>query len=669
MSVSKILKSITIFSLTMITIISSLVPAFAVEGEDIDSSQNGEVIESTYLSTPVLKNPKNTEKGVEVLWEKVSGAKGYKVFVKKNDVWEELGVSLTNSFIDENVESGEIYTYTVCCVDEDGVSQTSLFDETGKSIKFMEVPEIKSFNNVAGGTEIKWNKVSGATKYYIYRQVEGKWKYTGSSKTTKYLHKITQNNSSYIYSIRSEDETGVYKSGYDSTGASNTFLSAPVLTKTKNTVNGIRIYWNKVEGASKYKVFVKDGSSWKAIGTTKSTSFTHTDVTSGKRYKYTVRCVSSNGKTNTSYFDNKGISHIYLSAPKNIKFNNTDTGAEITWGKVTGATKYKIYIKNGTAWKYLSSTSKTTYLHKISATRAKHTYKIVATNVNSGYSSGFYADGFSNLFVAPPAFSSVTYKNGGYLLKWNAISGVSKYRVYRKTTTSSWKKIADVEGAQFLDKTAKKTGVYMYTLRCLDESSKIISSYRKDNPYYTNGKLLGNRIIKIGNGSYSYVGADGVICETKEIQLAVDFLMKHGKGDTPEEKLKTGFMYMARNYPYNRSYDHPKKASDLGPLAIDIFQNKKGNCFRQAAALACMARASGYRARVVVGETISSASGLFVPHGWTEIYVDGEWLICDMNAQMRHADLRYYMLDYHYWTIKPMHRYEIVVSGGKATWK
>lgn len=424
----------------------------------------------------------------------------------------------------------------------------------------------------------------------------------------------------------------------------------------------------KVAGAVNYKVFVKTEKNWKAIGTTKSNNFTHKNVVSGKKYTYIVRCVSKDGNINKSYFESPGISTVYLSVPKGVWFKNVADGTQISWKKVDGANCYKLYIKNGETWKYIGSTNKTEYNHKINTKNTLYTYRILATNTNNNHSSAVNKAGYSNRFIAPVTISSVTYNNDSYTIKWNKISNVSKYRVYRKTPTSAWVKLGDVNEAQYIDKTANKTGTYTYTVRCLNEKSILISGYLPNNKYYYNGSLAVNKILGSSQSGYYYVDNTGVRCYDEEIQLAVDFLMKYSTGSTPEERLRTGFMYMARNYPYNRTYDHPKKASDLGPLAADIFRNKKGNCFRQAAATACMARVCGFRARVVTGQTLS-VSGYFVPHGWTEIYYNGKWRVCDMNAQMKYSYLQYYMLDHHYWTIKPEYRYEVTVYNGKAVWQ
>ena len=280
------------------------------------------------------------------------------------------------------------------------------------------------------------------------------------------------------------------------------------------------------------------------------------------------------------------------------------------------------------------------------------------------------------------------------------------YRLYRKTVNTSWSRLADVtEGTSYTDTSAKKGNVYSYTLRCLDKNGNLISSYISNTKYYHNGVLANGKIAvngkpyyfskglfrsgyqKINGKKYYYnskgevvkntiVGSkregwyyadkNGVCCESEEMRLAAEYMMTYCKGNTLNERMKTGFLYMAKNFPYHRTYDHPKKAADLPALAIDLFKNKKGNCFRYAAAFACTARIAGYRSRVVIGDTLGS------PHGWVEVLVNGKWLICDPDAQLpgyKVPDYKPYMMKKHYWTLNPHVKCEVTIENGKAVWK
>ena len=300
--------------------------------------------------------------------------------------------------------------------------------------------------------------------------------------------------------------------------------------------------------------------------------------------------------------------------------------------------------------------------------------------------------------------SKVTAKDGDHLIEWKARDGVAAYRLYRKTLGGSWSRLFDsVTDASYQDKVEKNT-IYAYTLRYLDGEGELISDYLDDVKYYKNGKAVDGKTEYNGktyyfdnghlrsglqringklyyynaNGSlskdtlvksgsdYYYADKNGVCCETEEIRLAAEFMYKYCKGDTLKAKMKSGFMYLADHFPYQRYYDPPVSALDMPRMATTCFKNRNANCYRYAAAFCCLARIAGYRARVAVGTT----GGL--PHGWTEVYVDGRWLICDPDANIpkyNKADYAAYMMTYHFWQLSKSFSSELTIENGKAVWK
>ena len=179
--------------------------------------------------------------------------------------------------------------------------------------------------------------------------------------------------------------------------------------------------------------------------------------------------------------------------------------------------------------------------------------------------------------------------------------------------------------------------------------------------YYfdSSGVMQKGGIVGSPSDGYSVADEDGVCCTSREICLAAEFLMTYCEGDTPAERMKSGFLYLARKFPYVRSYDHPASAEDFSALAVDMFTNKKGNCYRYAACFACAAVAAGYRARVVIGTTVGN------PHGWTEVLMNGRWRICDPDAQLAEPlleDYDAYMMTEHFWQITPQRRFELMIG-------
>ena len=566
-------------------------------------------------------------------------------------------------------------------------------------------PQISGFSNTSTGTKISWNSYSGAVKYRVYVFNGKSWSRVGESTTTNFTHNSLRNGVTYRYTVRAMDKNNKFVSDYNKEGYSNTFFAPPVISSLQNVFGGVTVKWSKNSAIDSYRIYRKTkNTGWKRIGTSDSGSFTDTTAASGINYTYTLRALDA--ENNFVSYCNGGKSVTYVKAPTINKIENTVTGSKISWGKCSGASKYRVYYLKNKSWKALGNTSATSFTHNKLKSETKYTYTVRCLDSKGNFASGYDKNGTSNTFIAPPAISKVSKAANGNLVKWNRVPDAAGYRLYRKTVNTSWSRLADVtEGTSYTDTSAKKGNVYSYTLRCLDKNGNLISSYISNTKYYHNGVLANGKIAvngkpyyfskglfrsgyqKINGKKYYYnskgevvkntiVGSkregwyyadkNGVCCESEEMRLAAEYMMTYCKGNTLNERMKTGFLYMAKNFPYHRTYDHPKKAADLPALAIDLFKNKKGNCFRYAAAFACTARIAGYRSRVVIGDTLGS------PHGWVEVLVNGKWLICDPDAQLpgyKVPDYKPYMMKKHYWTLNPHVKCEVTIENGKAVWK
>ena len=668
------------------------------------SDYNKDGYSNTFFAPPVISSLQNVFGGVTVKWSKNSAIDSYRIYRKtKNTGWKRIGTSDSGSFTDTTAVSGINYTYTLRALDAE--NNFASYYNGGKSVTYVKAPTINKIENTVTGSKISWGKCSGASKYRVYYLQNRSWKALGNTTATSFTHNKLKSETKYTYTVRCLDSKGNFVSGYDKNGTSNIFLNPPKISSLANINGGVEIKWNTLKYADGYRVYRKTkNTGWTRIGNTEDNTFKDTNVKSGTAYTYTVRCVDEDGNF-ASYFNN-GKSVTFVKTPTINKIENTATGSKISWGKCSGASKYRVYYLKNKSWKALGNTSATSFTHNKLKSETKYTYTVRCLDSKGNFVSGYDKNGTSNTFIAPPAISKVSKAANGNLVKWNSVPDAAGYRLYRKTVNTSWSRLADVtEGTSYTDTSAKKGNVYSYTLRCLDKNGNLISSYISNTKYYHNGALADGKITvngkpyyfskglfrsgyqKINGKRYYYnskgevvkntiVGSkregwyyadkNGVCCESEEMRLAAEYMMTYCKGNTLNERMKTGFLYMAKNFPYHRTYDHPKKASDLPALAIDLFKNKKGNCFRYAAAFACTARIAGYRSRVVIGDTLGS------PHGWVEVLVNGKWLICDPDAQLpgyKVPDYKPYMMKKHYWTLNPHVKCEVTIENGKAVWK
>lgn len=188
----------------------------------------------------------------------------------------------------------------------------------------------------------------------------------------------------------------------------------------------------------------------------------------------------------------------------------------------------------------------------------------------------------------------------------------------------------------------------------------------KNQYYFTKaGIMLKNQMI--GN---CYVDKQGVRVNDKVINLAIKFVNSHSSASRSRAvRLKECYDYLWQKIPYNRTYGVPGRA-DMDDIAYSMLRNKYGNCFCYASTFAYIARVLGYESRVTVGELHSRRGGM-TPHGWAEIYVNGQWLFCDPDMQMNYPNINSYMRteEQYRYTHNIHHRYYLKTSNGKVKWK
>lgn len=308
-----------------------------------------------YFAAPKL-TVGNSDSGVSLSWDKISGSKSYYVYRKSADgkSWGRIATVTKTSYTDTNVSAGKTYTYTIRAYNG---SVFSGYNTSGWSVKRLTTPKLTKIENKSNGVKITWGKVSGANSYYVYRKQSGdkSWTKLATVTSTTYTDKKAVSGSSYYYTVKAV--SGKVVSSYNSKGLSVKFLSAPSVTSISNKTNGISVGWSSVKGASGYYLYRKESGakSWTKIAELKGTSYTDKNVKNGKTYVYTLKAVS--GSTTSSYNTN-GWSMKFISAPKLSTPTSAKSGITVKWGKVSGASGYYVYRKIGSGSYQLIATVK-----------------------------------------------------------------------------------------------------------------------------------------------------------------------------------------------------------------------------------------------------------------------------------------------------------------------
>ena len=460
--------------MSMSAVAGSAVSANAVE--PLNTPVQYAQVARASLATPKISKAESVYGGVKLTWNKVDGAAKYRVYYKGSKGWTRMVDTTSTSYIDKDVSSGRNYTYTVRCISADGKSFTSGYDSKGTTVEYIAAPEISKLESVNGGVKISWGKVSGATKYRVYYKGSKGWTRMVDTTSTSYIDKDVSSGRNYTYTGCISADGKSFTSGYDSKGTIIKYIAAPEISKLENVNGGVKISWGKVSGATKYRVYYKGSKGWTRMVDTTSTSYIDKDVSSGRNYTYTVRCITSDAKKFTSGYNPTGKSVKYVATPKISKLEVTYDGVKLTWNKVAGAEKYRVYYKDRNGWTKLADTTGTTMLDMnvvskefdLSVDDIYYTVRCISKDAKS-FTSGYDSKGTPiGDHQDCPEIYSIGAVNNGVEMHWTG--DAPKFRVYIKEN-GSWKRIAETYDNYYVHKGAK-SGSNTYTVRGVSKDGK-----------------------------------------------------------------------------------------------------------------------------------------------------------------------------------------------------
>ena len=165
------------------------------------------------------------------------------------------------------------------------------------AMKKLAQAKITSVTNTSTGITVKWNKVTGATAYQVYRKVgTGSWKLIKTTTSTSLTNTKLTNGSKYQYKVRAiaknSSGTIVNKGAYSAIKTMYRLTRPTLASGTKNiATKKIVVKWNKNTKATGYQIKYVKGSTTKTVKVTKASTLSKTlsKLTKGSTYKVSVR--------------------------------------------------------------------------------------------------------------------------------------------------------------------------------------------------------------------------------------------------------------------------------------------------------------------------------------------------------------------------------------------
>lgn len=443
---------------------------------------------------------------INVKWQDVKGATGYKVYRKKagEKDFTALGVVKGTTYKDDSAQVGQEYYYTVrAYVGE--TSNLGSFDKNGiKGVALPKKPTLKTAESVDfNAIKVTWKKVDGASGYYVYRKTDGE-KYfkqiaeVNGNKTFTFTDLSATTGVKYQYTVRAyRNRNGKPYAGlYDSKGVTATACTkAPTIKSGVSTVSDkLKLTWSKVNGATGYNVYRKleNDKNYKLIKTINgngNVELTDSGLKCGVKYYYRVngfRTVDSKNYEGLGSKDYLGLTTPAQPALKSAKSLGYNT-ISIEWTKVEGATGYDIYRKTTGTYSKIGTVDKqstVTFKDEKAVTGVRYQYTVRAFYNKNGIKKVSTYENYihGTAYPSNPNLTSVTsVEYNAIELKWDKVDGANGYKIYRKLPSDKNYK----ELITLYEQTDKYTD---QTVTCGTTYQYIIKSFRYENgKTYTSG--------------------------------------------------------------------------------------------------------------------------------------------------------------------------------------
>jgi fibronectin type 3 domain-containing protein len=220
-----------------------------------------------------------------------------------------------------------------------------------------------------------------------------------------------------------------------------------------DTVVGLA--WNSVAGASGYKIYQAVGSgSPTEIADVNTTAYSHTGLTNGNTYTYTISAYNIIGESARSVGVNATPVDAIPATPSGLSATPGDTTASINWSDVAGAIGYRLYRAVGNATPIeIADVFVSNFSDNGLTNDTTYTYTVSAYNGTgeSAQSAGVNTTPISAAPPVTPTGLSATAGNTLVSLNWNDVSLATGYKVYRYIGAGTPTEIADVGVSNYIN--------------------------------------------------------------------------------------------------------------------------------------------------------------------------------------------------------------------------
>lgn len=367
-----------------------------------------------------------------------------------------------------------------------------------RSIKFLKAGtvEITAYDSIGNYQVIKYKVVDNATQYsiknvgiiedengninvcfdknsnYNYYEV-----YLTDSMNKPVKSTVVSTNTAVFKGLNVSQSLKAYVRGLYKSGNTKRYsifanpvtlvLNPPVpvgVTAAQNGYHGVKVSWNKVNGAAGYEVYSQDSKgNYTLLGSASGSATYYLDnsrnLIDGATYCVRAFMKSDTGGKVYSEYSDKAIFtpvDITVEAVSGLRQKQTTTtGYTLYWNAVDDVDSYEIYRYNASSKSYELSGTCSEAEYAVTGLTPSGTARYKVRAVVNAFSNIYYSE-FSSYLIAETCPDKVTKlaqtstTATSYRLKWNAVINADGYRIYRyDSKTKAYVKLADTTGTYY----------------------------------------------------------------------------------------------------------------------------------------------------------------------------------------------------------------------------
>lgn len=319
-----------------------------------------------------IRSTSNTSTSNTITWNASKKAEGYEIYqwIGTTDSYKLIGTTTSTKFTNSKKSSGTMYRYKVRAFNN--VDGQRIEGAYSSEFTTCTLPANVSFSLCSTDVDsitLNWNKVSKATGYQVEMYTNGTWKTLSTLSGTSYTVSNLSQKTAYRFRVRAIRNYNYINYYGDYTEKDITIRPANTpegLSSSVNTSSSNTITWKSVNGVSGYSVYqwIGTSDSYKKLGDTAYPYYTNSGKSSGTMYTYRVKAyyVSDNVMQYS-----KPAQVVTCTLPANVTVTTakrSGSNISLAWNKASKATGYEIYVKSGSSWKKLTTTSGKSYTAK-----------------------------------------------------------------------------------------------------------------------------------------------------------------------------------------------------------------------------------------------------------------------------------------------------------------